>query len=149
MFNIDWAHFTPGTAILGGTLIGAAAGAMALGGGKIAGISGIFGGAINEALQAKRPAPWRLWFLGGLIAASFIWVMFRPVPGAHYGESWPVIAIGGLIVGFGTRLGSGCASGHGVCGLSRFSPRSMAAVGTFIGMGMATTFVMRHILGGA
>jgi uncharacterized membrane protein YedE/YeeE len=149
MFSIDWAHFTPGSAALGGAMIGASAGAMALIGGKIAGISGIFGGALSEAMQGKRPLPWRLWFLGGLVCASFLWVLFRPVPGAHYGESWPLIAAGGLIVGFGTRLGSGCASGHGVCGLARFSPRSMAAVTTFIGMGMVTTFVMRHLLGGA
>lgn len=149
MFSIDWAHFTPGTAIAGGALIGAAAGAMALGGGKIAGISGIFGGAINEAMQSKRPTPWRVWFLVGLVAASVLWASLRPIPGAHYGESWPMIAFGGLLVGFGTRLGSGCASGHGVCGLARFSPRSIAAVGTFIGMGMVTTFVLRHILVGA
>jgi len=148
MFSIDWAHFTPGPAVLGGAMIGASAGAMALIGGKIAGISGIFGGALGEVMQGKRPLPWRLWFLGGLVCASFLWVLFRPVPGAHYGESWPLIAAGGLIVGFGTRLGSGCASGHGVCGLARFSPRSMAAVATFIGMGMVTTFVMRHLLGG-
>ena len=142
MFNIDWAHFTPGTAILGGALIGAAAGAMALGGGKIAGISGIFGGAISEAMQGKSPTAWRLWFLGGLIAASFIWVMFRPVPGAHYGDSWPLIAVGGLIVGFGTRLGSGCASGHGVCGLSRLSPRSLVATLTFMGVAFITVWLM-------
>jgi len=148
MFHIDWAHFTPGTAILGGALIGIAAGAMAWVGGKIAGISGILGGAINELMQSRRPTPWRLWFLAGLVAASFLWAVFRPVPGAHYGESWAVIAVGGLIVGFGTRLGSGCASGHGVCGLARISPRSLTAVATFILSGMATTFVMRHLLAG-
>jgi uncharacterized membrane protein YedE/YeeE len=148
MVQIDWAHFTPGTAIIGGALIGTAAGAMAWIGGKIAGISGILGGAIHEVLQSHRATPWRLWFLGGLVAASFLWAIYRPVPGAHYNASWPVIALGGLIVGFGTRLGSGCASGHGVCGLARFSPRSMTAVATFILSGMATTFIMRHLLAG-
>ena len=72
--------------------------------------------------------------------------MFRPVPGAHYGESWPVIAIGGLIVGFGTRLGSGCTSGHGVCGIARLSPRSLAATGLFMASGFATATVLHVIL---
>jgi uncharacterized membrane protein YedE/YeeE len=148
MFNIDWAEFTPGSAIAGGILIGAAAGAMALGGGKIAGISGICGGAIDEGMQCRVPSFWRVNFLLGLVAASFLWGLLRPVPGADYGHSWATIALGGLLVGFGTRLGSGCASGHGVCGLARFSPRSIAAVLTFIGTGMATTFVLRHVVAG-
>ena len=149
MFTIDWAHFTPGTAIAGGALIGAAAGAMALGGGKIAGISGIFGGAIDDGLRCRFPTPWRISFLLGLVAASMLWALARPIPGANHGDSWAMIAVGGLLVGFGTRLGSGCASGHGVCGLARFSPRSIAAVCTFIGTGMATTFVLRHVVVGA
>lgn len=146
MFQIDWGHFTPYTAILGGALIGAAAGAMALGGGKIAGISGIFGGVVHDTLHARKPVGWRVAFLLGLVAASLVWTLFRPVPGAHFDLPWPLIVAGGLLVGFGTRLGSGCASGHGVCGLARLSQRSIAAVSTFIVVGMLTTFVMRHVI---
>lgn len=146
MFQIDWGNFTPYTAILGGALIGAAAGAMALGGGKIAGISGIFGGVVQDTLHLRKPVGWRVAFLLGLVAASLVWTLLRPVPGAHFDLSWPLIVVGGLLVGFGTRLGSGCASGHGVCGLARLSQRSMAAVSTFILMGMLTTFVMRHVI---
>ncbi|WP_031405238.1 YeeE/YedE family protein [Thiomonas sp. FB-Cd] len=143
LFQIDWLQFTPGTAIAGGALIGLASGALALGAGKIAGISGILGSTLNDLAQRARPAGWRVAFLGGIVAASFIWVLFAPVPGAHYGESWPIITIAGLLVGFGTRMGSGCASGHGVCGLSRLSARSAAAVGTFMAAGIVTAVLSR------
>ena len=145
LFQVDWLQFTPGTAIAGGALIGLAAGALALGAGKIAGISGILGSALNDLAQRSRPAGWRVAFLGGIVAASFIWVLFAPVPGAHYGESAPIITIAGLLVGFGTRMGSGCASGHGVCGLSRLSVRSAAAVGTFMAAGIVTAVLTRHL----
>ena len=145
MFNIVWGQFTPYSAIGGGALIGAAAGALALGGGKIAGISGIFGGTLQDAMRKRRPANWRVAFLLGLVASSLVWALFRPVPGAYFGESWPIIAIGGVLVGFGTRLGSGCASGHGVCGLARISPRSMVAVATFLGMGILTTVLLHNL----
>ena len=143
LFQVDWLQFTPGTAIAGGALIGLASGALALGAGKIAGISGILGSALNDLAQRARPAGWRIAFLGGIIAASFIWVLFAPVPGARYGESWPIIALAGLLVGFGTRMGSGCASGHGVCGLSRLSRRSAVAVATFMASAMATATLLQ------
>ncbi len=144
LFEVDWLQFTPGTAIAGGALIGLAAGALALGAGKIAGISGILGSTLNDLAQRTRPAGWRVTFLGGIVAASFIWALFAPVPGSHYGESSPLIAMAGLLVGFGTRMGSGCASGHGVCGLSRLSVRSAAAVGTFMAAGIVTAVLTRH-----
>jgi uncharacterized membrane protein YedE/YeeE len=145
LFQLDWDHFTPAAAIAGGALIGLAAGAMALGAGKIAGISGILGGTLGDLAARTRPAGWRVAFLAGIVAASFIWVMFAPVPGATYGESWPMIAIAGLLVGFGTRMGSGCASGHGVCGLSRLSVRSAAAVAVFMSFGIATAVLTHHL----
>jgi uncharacterized membrane protein YedE/YeeE len=144
LFQLDWAQFTPGAAIGGGALIGLAAGALALGAGKIAGISGILGGTLSDLVARTRPAGWRVMFLAGIVAASFIWVLFAPVPGANYGESWPMIAIAGLLVGFGTRMGSGCASGHGVCGLSRLSVRSAAAVAVFMSFGIATAVLTHH-----
>jgi uncharacterized membrane protein YedE/YeeE len=144
--SIDWAHFTPATALLGGALIGASAGLMALVGGKIAGVAGIFGTTLNEALQGKRTQSWRLYFLGGIVVASLAWSLLRPIPGVDIGQSGLIVALGGLLVGFGARLGSGCPSGHGVCGLARVSSRSMAAVLTFMTTGMMTTFVLRHLL---
>ena len=145
LFQLAWAQFTPGAAMAGGALIGLSAGAMALGAGKIAGISGILGGTLNDLVARARPAGWRVTFLAGIVAASLIWVLFAPVSGATYGESWPVIAMAGLLVGFGTRMGSGCASGHGVCGLSRLSVRSAAAVAVFMSFGIATAVLTHHL----
>ncbi len=145
LFQLDFTAFTPATAIAGGALIGLAAGALALGAGKIAGISGILGSTLNDLTTRARPEGWRVTFLGGIVAASFIWALFAPVPVAGFGESWPVIAIAGLLVGFGTRMGSGCASGHGVCGLSRLSVRSAAAVAVFMSFGIATAVLSQRI----
>ncbi|SCC94644.1 conserved membrane hypothetical protein [Thiomonas sp. X19] len=145
LFQLDSTAFTPGTAIAGGALIGLAAGTLALGAGKIAGISGILGSTLNDLATRTRPDGWRVTFLAGIVAASFIWALFVPVPGASFGESWPVIATAGLLVGFGTRMGSGCASGHGVCGLSRLSVRSAAAVAMFMSFGIATAVLGHRI----
>ena len=146
MFHIDWTHFTPGTAILGGALIGTAAGAMALGGGKIAGISGILGGSLSDALAARRPASWRLSFLVGVLAASVLWALSMPLPGAQFEAPWGLLLVGGLLVGVGARLSSGCASGHGVCGLARLSRRSLAAVATFLSTGIVTAVSVHALL---
>ncbi len=145
LFQFDSTAFTPGTAIAGGALIGLAAGALALGAGKIAGISGILGSTLNDLTARTRPDGWRVTFLAGIVIASFIWALFAPVPGAGFDQSWPVIAMAGLFVGLGTRMGSGCASGHGVCGLSRLSVRSAAAVAVFMGFGMATAVLSQRL----
>ena len=145
LFHIDWLQFTPLPALAGGALIGLASGALALGAGKIAGISGILGSALSDASRRTRPQGWRLAFLAGLVCASFAWALFAPVPGADYSAPWPVVVIAGLLVGFGTRLGSGCASGHGVCGLSRLSLRSLVAVGMFMSTAIATAVLTRHL----
>ncbi len=146
MFTIDWPAFTPYSAVAGGVLIGAAAGALALGGGKIAGISGILGGTLSDALAARRPAPWRLSFLVGVLAASLLWALTLPVPGAQFAAPWPLLLAGGLLVGVGARLSSGCASGHGVCGLARLSRRSFAAVGAFLTSGIVTAVSVHALL---
>ncbi|OIR00204.1 hypothetical protein GALL_176620 [mine drainage metagenome] len=145
LLHIDWLRFTPLPALAGGALIGLASGALALGAGKIAGISGILGSALSDASRRTRPQGWRLAFLAGLVCASLAWAMFAPVPGADYSAPWPVVVIAGLLVGFGTRLGSGCASGHGVCGLSRLSLRSLVAVGMFMSTAIATAVLTRHL----
>jgi uncharacterized membrane protein YedE/YeeE len=141
--TIDWTHFTPIASLAGGALIGAAAGLLMIGGGRIMGASGLFAGALQV-----RPKDdfWRLWWLAGLLlaplAARLLWHASSPVVGA----SVPTLVVAGLLVGFGARLGSGCTSGHGVCGLARLSPRSLAATPIFMIAGFATVFVVRHAL---
>ena len=146
MFNIDWSAFTPYSALAGGVLIGAAAGALALGGGKIAGISGILGGALSDTLAARRTAAWRLSFIAGVLAASVLWALSLPIPGAQFEAPWTLLLAGGLLVGVGARLSSGCASGHGVCGLARLSRRSLAAVATFLSTGIVTAISVHALL---
>lgn len=143
--SIDWIGFTPINATIGGLMIGLAAGGLILFNGRIAGISGIVGG----ILSARRgEIGWRVAFLAGLIAAPMIYRLAAPIPAARIDASWLVLIVAGLAVGLGTRYGSGCTSGHGVCGLSRLSPRSLVAVVTFIATGFVTVFITRHILGG-
>ncbi|HEY1584496.1 MAG TPA: YeeE/YedE family protein [Polyangia bacterium] len=142
---MDVAHFTPWSALAGGILIGLSAALLWILNGRVAGISGIAG-------QLLRPAPgdarWRIAFLVGLVGGGAIVAALHPgafgVP--HAGSA--TLLVGGLCVGFGTRLGNGCTSGHGLCGMSRLSPRSIVATIVFIAVGMATVFVMRHV-GGA
>lgn len=141
--SIDLSAFTPLTALAGGALIGLAAVLLVLFNGRIAGISGII-----AALLPPRPQPraWRLAFVGGLLAAPWLYQLFFPLPAASSPSAWPVLVPAGLLVGFGTRLGSGCTSGHGVCGLSRLSMRSLVATLVFMATGFATVFVVRHLL---
>ena len=138
--------FTPVPALIGGLLIGAASVLLLLFNGRIAGISGILGGLF-------RPAPgdagWRAAFAGGLLAGALLLRAFAPEVFGPNTTSMPMVAIAGLLVGFGTRLGNGCTSGHGVCGISRLSTRSIAATLTFMATGFATVYVVRHVLGGA
>ena len=140
--TIDWAHFTPLSSFAGGLLIGAAVAAFVLIHGRVAGISGILGGLLRPA---GRDVGWRIAFIGGLLAAPALYGLFNRLPVATIEASFPVIVLAGLLVGVGTRYGSGCTSGHGVCGISRLSPRSLAATATFMAAGVVTVFVVRHL----
>ena len=140
--------FTPLTALVGGALIGLAASLLLLFHGRIAGISGILGDALREP-KAGGEATYRLAFLGGLLGAG---LGLRVVYPAAFGAATsalplPFVIVAGLLVGYGTRLGNGCTSGHGVCGVSRLSRRSIAATLTFMATGGLTVFVVRHVLG--
>lgn len=139
------ANFTPIASLLGGVLIGLAAALLWLGNGRVAGISGIIG---NLATARSDDIGWRVAFLAGLIVAPVLYAALAGVPAVRLDAPAPLIIVGGLLVGFGTRLGGGCTSGHGVCGLARFSPRSIAATGLFMAAGFATVFVARHAMRG-
>ena len=136
-------QFTPVTALLGGALIGLAATVLYAGIGRIAGISGI----VNNAIERRQERGWRLAFLAGLLAAAAAWFAWSgEAPRNDFPLPWLLAA--GLLVGFGTRLGNGCTSGHGICGLARLSKRSLAAVVAFMASGIATVYVVRHVIGG-
>ena len=141
--TIDWAAFSPWSALAGGALIGLAATILALANGRIAGVSGIIAGLLR---RPGAEAPWRLAFLAGLVAAPLLYTTYAPVPEMIVEAGYPMLAAAGLAVGIGTRYGAGCTSGHGVCGLSRLSPRSLAATVAFMAAGFATVFVVRHLL---
>jgi len=141
---IDWNHFTPWSALAGGILIGVATALFILLNGRIAGITGIIGGLFTSRIH---DAGWRLAFILGLIAAPLAWQLFSQLPAIQIDASYGLLAIAGLIVGISTRYGSGCTSGHGVCGISRLSPRSIVATLAFMGTGFLTVFVVRHLLG--
>ena len=136
-------NFTPLSALAGGVLIGLAAVWLLWANGRIAGVSGILHGIFAEPPGDRW---WRIVFLIGLVGAGFVWHAFAgaSAPREGFGLGWAALA--GLLVGFGTRLGGGCTSGHGVCGIGRLSARSFAAVGVFMATGMAATYVMRHVL---
>ena len=142
--HIDFSAFTPWAALIGGALIGLAAVLLALFNGRIAGISGIVGALLPPYKIGDRA--WQIAFVVGMLAAPVLYSFFAPVPAAPSPASWPVLVLAGLLVGFGTRLGSGCTSGHGVCGLSRLSVRSLVATLCFMATGFATVFVARHVL---
>ena len=141
--TIAWAAFTPWAALAGGVLIGIAAALLVLFNGRIAGISGIVGGLLRPA---RGEVAWRGAFAAGLIAAPLAWRAAATLPRLHVDASLPVLVAAGLLVGAGTRHGSGCTSGHGVCGLSRGSMRSLAATTAFMAAGFAVVFVVRHLL---
>jgi uncharacterized membrane protein YedE/YeeE len=141
--TIDWLSFTPWTSLAGGVLIGGAAVMLLLFNGKIAGISGILGGLLK---RGAGDMAWRLAFLAGLVVAPLVFALLAPLPAAQVDASYPVLIIAGLMVGLGSRYGAGCTSGHGVCGLSRRSPRSLVATAVFMGAGFVTVFVVRHLL---
>jgi uncharacterized membrane protein YedE/YeeE len=138
------ANFTPLTGAIGGALIGLSAVMLMLLAGRIAGISGIFGGLIAAADRG-----WRAAFLVGLILAPVAAMLAGyKVPLPDMPASWAIVIAGGVLVGFGTRMGGGCTSGHGVCGIARLSPRSIVATCVFMAAAVATVAVMRHVIGG-
>ena len=136
-------NFTPVSALAGGVLIGLASVWLLVANGRIAGVSGILHGLFA---QAPGDRAWRAAFVIGLVAAGFAWHVFDPASSTSGNPSLAWAALAGALVGFGTRVGGGCTSGHGVCGLGRFSMRSLVAVAVFMAAGMAATYVMRHVL---
>jgi uncharacterized protein len=141
--TIDWTHFTPGSALAGGLLIGLAAAWLILVEGRILGAAGILGGLVPPRAGDWG---WRVALLAGPIAAPlFAQALVHMTPPVIEADTATLIA-GGLMVGFGTRLGAGCTSGHGVCGVARLSPRSIAATATFMVAGFLTVFVVRHLI---
>lgn len=140
--TIAWNEFTPWASLAGGVLIGLAAAMFVLLNGRIAGIAGVVGGLL-------RPQPgeagWRLSFIAGLVAAPVLWQVFGDLPALQIDAGYGLLVAAGLLVGIGTRYGSGCTSGHGVCGLSRLSLRSQVATLAFMAAGFATVFVVRHL----
>lgn len=142
--HIDWTHFTPWASLLGGMLIGTSAAIFVLFNGRIAGISGILGGLLRPV---RADLGWRITFLLGLIGAPLLYRMFAPLPAVRIDAGMMTLIAAGLLVGVGTRFGSGCTSGHGVCGISRLSPRSLVATAAFMAAGFATVFITRHVFG--
>jgi uncharacterized membrane protein YedE/YeeE len=144
--TIDWLHFTPGLSLVGGILLGLASAAFILVNGRILGISGILGGLLSPRVG---DIGWRIAFLLGMAASPWVASLIFPeglMEAPRIETGYAAIAIAGLLVGFGTRYGSGCTSGHGVCGLSRLSPRSLVSTLTFMGLGFATVYVVRHLI---
>lgn len=141
--SIDWAHFTPWASLAGGLILGLASGAFILLNGRILGISGIVGGLLRPR---RLEIGWRIAFLLGLVAAPAAWQLVAALPAPRVEAGWVTILLAGLLVGAGTRYGAGCTSGHGVCGLSRLSPRSLVATLAFMGAGFATVALVRHVL---
>ncbi len=141
--NIAWNAFTPYTALAGGVLIGVSAAIFVLLNGRVAGISGILGGLLRPV---QGDVAWRLFFLVGLVGAPLVYELIGTLPVPRIDTDWAALVGAGLLVGVGTRYGAGCTSGHGVCGLSRLSPRSLVATVAFMGAGFATVFVVRHLL---
>lgn len=141
--TINWTAFTPWSALAGGLLIGLAAVMFALLNGRIAGISGVLGGLLKPA---RGDVGWRAAFILGLVLAPLTYGIFAALPALQIDAGYGLLIAAGLLVGVGTRYASGCTSGHGVCGLSRLSPRSLVATLTFMGAGFATVFVVRHLV---
>jgi uncharacterized membrane protein YedE/YeeE len=147
--TIAWTLFTPWSALLGGLLIGLASALFVLGNGRVAGISGIVASPLRAVFGGTGLAPerTRLLFLAGLLLAPWLWRLFAPLPAVTVDVGVPALVAAGLLVGVGVRMGNGCTSGHGVCGLSRLSMRSLVNVLAFMGTGVATVFVLRHLIG--
>jgi uncharacterized membrane protein YedE/YeeE len=146
--NIDWTHFTPWASLVGGVVIGLATALYLLANGRIAGIAGIVASPLRALLAGTSLLPDvnRLLFVLGLLLAPWAWRLVAPMPTAVVDVGTGGMVAAGLLVGVGVRMGNGCTSGHGVCGLSRFSGRSLVNVLAFMGAGFVTVFVLRHIV---
>ena len=142
--TIDWLHFTPWPALAGGALIGLAAALFVLFNGRIAGISGLLGSLLMRGGEGRGE---KALFLLGVLLAPLLWQVFAALPVIEFQGGWLSLLLAGLLVGVGTRYGAGCTSGHGVCGISRLSPRSLVATLAFMASGFATVYVLRHGLG--
>lgn len=142
--HIAWNVFTPWHAAAGGVAIGLAAAVFVLFNGRIAGISGILGGLLRPA---RGDIGWRIAFMVGLIGAPLVYALFAVLPRPQIDAGYASLIAAGLLVGVGTRYGSGCTSGHGVCGISRLSTRSLVATAAFMGAGFITVYIIRHLLG--
>ena len=140
--TLDLVHFTPGLSLAGGLLIGAAAAVLILGAGRILGAAGLFAGVVAPSGPLE---VWRLWWLVGLFAAPVIARVVFSTPAPVFPTAVATLAVAGFLVGFGARLGNGCTSGHGICGLARLSPRSLVATGIFMATGFVVVFVVRHL----
>ena len=141
--SVDWNSFTPWSSLFGGMLIGLAAAMFVLLNGRVAGISGVLGGLLTPV---RGDVLWRLAFVGGIMMTPLAYSVFQALPSVQIDADYAALIAAGLLVGVGTRYGAGCTSGHGVCGLSRLSLRSLVATATFMGAGFATVFVLRHVL---
>lgn len=146
--TIDWISFTPWSALIGGLAIGLASAIFLLGNGRVAGIAGIVASPLRALMSGTSFGPeWtRLLFIAGLLAAPWLWRLAAPLPTSQVDVGWLGVIAAGLLVGVGVRMGNGCTSGHGVCGLSRFSLRSLVNVLAFMGSGVVTVFVLRHLV---
>lgn len=141
---IAWTYFTPWASLAGGVVIGVAVALLLLFNGRIAGISGILGGLLR---WPRGDAAWRIAFVLGLVGAPLVFGLVAPPPAVRIDAGTATLLVAGVLVGVGTRYGSGCTSGHGVCGLSRRSPRSLAATAAFMTAGCATVAIVRHLIG--
>ncbi|UZJ57987.1 YeeE/YedE family protein [Pseudomonas sp. KU26590] len=137
-------HFTPWSSLAGGALIGLSTGLFILLNGRIAGVSGLLGSVLSGHGEGRTE---KCLFIAGLIASPVLWSMASHLPVASFQAGALPLAVSGLLVGLGTRYGAGCTSGHGVCGLSRLSPRSFVAVCCFMGSGFACVYLIRHLIG--
>jgi uncharacterized membrane protein YedE/YeeE len=138
-------NFTPLPALAGGLLIGGAVSLLLLLNGRLAGASGILAGLVSPQ---RGDTTWRALFVVGLVIGTSGWLALTGSAPPRFDSGWPMIVLGGLLTGVGTRIGAGCTSGHGVCGIARLAPRSLVATGVFMAAGIATVFVARHLVGG-
>ena len=141
--TIDWINFTPWTSLAGGILIGIAAAVLLIFNGRIAGISGILGGLLRPN---GGDIAWRIAFVAGVVGSPFVFRLASPLPLAPVDAGYALLVVAGLLVGLGTRYGSGCTSGHGICGLSRGSARSFAATLAFMLAGFVVVYIVRHVM---
>ena len=144
--DIHWQEFTPWSSLIGGAIIGLSVTILILFKGRIAGISGILGALMQFKNTPKDHYVWRILFLIGLLSSSLIYSLFFNLPNMTIDASSIMLILGGVLVGFGTRMGSGCTSGHGICGLGRLSPRSLVATLSFMSAGFIACYIFLHFI---